>query len=203
MRTQIEDPAKPILISLIKGEPCRIFPDDQTRIAAWAVLKAMVAEWMVRGHATTNHMHRKYLMRHKLPPKNGWAVWIGHFQSDRSKPETERYNPLWESHPFLLLPDRVAARRPNKRATFYNSQASTQVIGQLLIHTFRSPMPNLIPRWRFAMPNRGTLFRIWPPSQISIAWPSTSLSDVDAIYVANAFMNFMLGIQRRDPQTTT
>ena len=157
----------------------------------------MVGEWMIRGHATTNHMQRKYLMRHNLPPRNGWGVWIGHFQSDIRKPESERYNPLWESHPFLLLPDRVASRRPNKAATFYNSQATTQVIGQLLIHTFRSPMPNLIPRWKFALPDRGTLFRIWPATQTSIAWPAKTLSDFDAIYLANAFMNFVLKIQRR------
>jgi hypothetical protein len=198
MRTKIEDTAKPILISLIKGEPCRVFPADQVRIAAWAVLKAMVAEWMIRGHATTNHMQRKYLMRHHLPPKKGWGVWIGHFLSDASKPESERYHPLWEAHPFLLLPDNAAALRPNKVATFFNSQSSNQVIGQLFIQTLRSPMPNLIPRWKFVLPDRGTLFRIWPPTQTSIVWPGKSLSDLDAIYTANAFMNFVLRIQRRD-----
>ncbi len=196
MRNQIEDTAKPVLIPLIAGESYRIFPADQLRIAAWAALKAMVAEWMIRGHATTNHMQRKYLMRHNLPPQKGWGVWIGKFQSNKSKPESERYHPLWESHPFLLLPDHVAARRPNKVATYYNSQSSTQVIGQLLIHTLRSPMPNLIPRWKFAAPDRGTLFRIWPPTQISIAWPGKTLSDLDAAYTANSFMNFMLRIQR-------
>jgi hypothetical protein len=196
MHKKIENPAKPVLIPLKRGESCRVYPPDQTKIAAWAVLKAMVGEWMVHGHATTNHMHRKYMMRHQIPPKNGWGVWIGHFQSDRSKPETERFNPLWESHPFLLLPDGVAARYPDKRATYYNSQATTQVIGQLLIHTFRSPMPNLIPRWKFTLPNRGSLFRIWPPTQTSIQWPAKALTDFDAIVLANAFMNFMLRLQR-------
>jgi hypothetical protein len=42
MRMKIEEAAKSFLIPLIKGEECRIFPADQTRIAAWAVLKAMV-----------------------------------------------------------------------------------------------------------------------------------------------------------------
>jgi len=165
MRTQIEDTAKPILIPLIRGEECRIFPADQARLAAWAVMKAMVAERMIRGHATTHHQHRKYLMRHLLPPKQGWGVWIGRFVSDTSKPELERYHPLWEAHPFRLLPDNLAARRPNRSATYYNSQASTQVIGQLFIHVFRSPMPNLIPRWKFELPGWGSLFRIWPPAR--------------------------------------
>ena len=198
MRTQVEDAVKPILIPLITGAEFRIFPADQAKIAAWAVMKAMVAEWTVRRHATTNHMQRKYLMQHQLPPKNGWGVWIGHFVGDESKPEFERYHPLLEAHPFLLMPDNLAARRPNKIATYYNSQASTQVIGQLFIHVFRSPMPNLITRWKFTLPDRGSLFRIWPPTQTSIVWPGKMLSDFDALFIANEFMNFMLRIQRRD-----
>ena len=42
------------------------------------------------------------------------------------------------------------------------------------------------------LPDRGTLFRIWPATQTSIAWPAKTLSDFDAIYLANAFMNFVL-----------
>jgi hypothetical protein len=125
MRLKIEDTAKPFLIPLIKGEECRIFPAAQSRIAAWAVLKAMVGEWNIRGHATTHHMHRKYLMRHHLPPKTGWGVWIGQFVTDKTK--TERYYPLWEAHPYLLTSEGFAARRPDEVATFYNSQSSTQV----------------------------------------------------------------------------
>jgi hypothetical protein len=77
-------------------------------------------------------------------PEQNWGVWIGRFVTDPRKPESERYHPKWESHPFLLLPDRIAARYPNKEATFFNSQSSTQVIGEIFIHILRSPMPNLI-----------------------------------------------------------
>jgi hypothetical protein len=81
---------------------------------------------------------------------------------------------------------------------FFNSHSSAQVIGQLFIHVLRSPTPDLIPRWRFATPNGGTLFRIWPPTQVSIAWPGKIMSDLDAVCTSNAFMNFVLGIQRRE-----
>ena len=40
--------------------------------------------------------------------------------------------------------------------------------------------------------------RIWPPTQVSIAWPGKTMSDMDAAYTSNAFMNFVLGIQSRD-----
>jgi len=160
-------------------------------------MKAMVAEWSIRGHITTNHMQRKRMMWRQLPPDRGWGVWIGRFVTDPKKPEEERYHPKWESHPFCLLPDRLVTVRPNKIATFFNSHASTQVVGELFIHVLRSPMPNLIPRWTFAPPNGGMLFRIWPRTETSIVWPQQAMTDLDAVYTANAFMNFMLGIQRK------
>jgi hypothetical protein len=198
MRKLVEDRARLILIPLVKGESVRITPSQQQIIAAWATMKAMVAEWNIRDHATTNHMQRKRMMWRQLPPQRGWGVWIGKFVSDTAKPETQRYHPKWESHPFLLLPDEIANERATKEATHFNSQASTQVIGQLFIHVFRSPMPNLIRRWTFTLPDKGSLFRIWPPSQVSIMWPGQAMTDLDATYTANAFMNFVLKIQRRE-----
>jgi hypothetical protein len=196
MRQLVEDHARPVLLPLIRGEAFRISPAQQQLIATWATMKAMVAEWGQRGHVTTNHMQRKRMMWRQLPPEKNWGVWIGRFVSDSNKPESERYHPKWESHPFLLLPDRLAAKYPNKIATYFNSQSSTQVIGEFFVHILRSPMPNLIPRWKFALPNRGTLFRIWPRTETSIVWPQRTMTDLDAVYVANAFMNYMLGLQR-------
>jgi hypothetical protein len=198
MRRAIERRTQPILTSLIKGESIRITPQQQEIIAAWATMKAMVAEWNVRGHVTTSHMQRKRMMWRQLPPDHGWGVWIGRFVTDTTKPEAQRYNPKWESHPFLLLPDKVARARATKEATHFNSQAYTQVISQLFIHVFRSPMPNLIQRWHFALPDKGSLYRIWPPSQTSVMWPGRAMTDLDAIYTANAFMNFVLKTQRRE-----
>jgi hypothetical protein len=203
MRSRIEDTAKPILIPLIQGQECRIFPAAQARIAAWAAMKAMVAEWNVKGHATTHHMHRKYLMRHHLAPAKGWGIWIGHFVSNKKKPVGERFHPLWAAHPFALSPQNLPTGHENREATRYNSQVSTQVIGELFIHTLRSPMPNLVPRWKFALPNNGSLFRIWPPTETSIVWPGRRLTDLDAIYTDNAFMNFILRIQRRNTPAPT
>ena len=158
-------------------------------------IKAMIAEWNIRGHVTTHHMQRRHMSQRHVAPDHGWSIWIGRFISDPTKPVGQRYHPLWESHPFLLLSDKLAARRTNEKATYFNSQSSTQVLGHLFIQTLRSPMPNLIPRWRFAPPDGGTLFRIWPRSQVSVAWPGQTMTDLDAIYTTNAFMKFVLQIQ--------
>jgi hypothetical protein len=104
----------------VKVDSVRIIPAHQELITTWATMKAMVAEWMVPGHVTTNHMQRKRMMSGQLPPEQNWGVWIGRFVSNTGKLESERYHPKWEAHPFLLLPDHLASRRPNKKATYFN-----------------------------------------------------------------------------------
>lgn len=68
MRQLVEDRARPALLPLIKGDSLRINPAQQELIATWATMKAMVTEWMIRGHVTTNHMQRKRMMWKQLPP---------------------------------------------------------------------------------------------------------------------------------------
>ncbi len=181
----LEDKAQPILTHLILGHQKRISSQEQSIIAAWAALKAMVAENTQGGFVTTHHMQRKYLAKHSVAPKLGWGIWIGHY-------ERHDWLPEWVSRPFLLLPDAVVKRKKSRVATYFNSNTSTQVIGKLFIQTIRSLMPDLIGRWRWSTPDGGVLFRIWPPSQFSIAWPSRALSDRDADYAAAAFGNFVL-----------
>jgi hypothetical protein len=89
-----------------------------------------------------------------------------------------------------VLPDKQAAKRPDRRATYYNSQVSTQVIGDLLIHVLRSPHPPLARRWRFDLPRGQSIFRIWPPTGYSIGWPTGTLDDVSASRIADAFKVF-------------
>jgi hypothetical protein len=110
MRQQIENRARPIMILLIKGQHVRLSPDQQKIIATWAAMKAMVAEYGELESVTTHHAHRKYLMRHRLPPQRGWSIWIAHYRQQNAPV-------LWFASPFLVLPDHLAARRPSRRAT--------------------------------------------------------------------------------------
>jgi len=183
MRRLIEDRARPIMTPLIKGEGIRLSPTQQQIVATWVAMKAMVAEYAESESVTTHHMQRKYLMNHCLPPKRGWAVWIAHYRP--------RAPMLWFSTPFLLLPDHVAARRPDRRATYYNGVASTQIIGQLLIHVIRSTHPRLATMFRFHLPRRQAIFRIWPPTLYSLSWPIGTMDDASASYVAEAVRDYI------------
>src|SRR6266496_3328492 len=182
---RLENRARPIMIPLIMGGRIRLLPQQQKTLAGWAAMKAMVAEYSDIEYVTTHHMHRKYLYRTQLPPTKGWAIWIAHYQR-------KSWLPIWLSRPFLI--DDRAARRSDNRATHFNSHATTQIIGQLLIHVIRSPMHRLVGKWQFALPQGHAIFRIWPPSDFSIPWPSGTINDRSAEYIADALKEFLMRV---------
>ena len=148
-------------------------------------MKAMVAEYADSEHVTTHHIQRKYLMKHHLPPRKGWSVWIAHYNSVNAPM-------LWFASPFLVLPDRTVARRRDRRATYYNGHAGTQIIGQLLIHVVRSPHPRLARMFQFHLPAKQAIFRIWPPNAFGLKWPAGTISDASASYISDAVKEFMI-----------
>jgi hypothetical protein len=188
MRRSIDEPARPVMIPLLNGESSRLTSHEQQIVASWAVLKAMVAEYDIASHVTTHHSQRKYLMKNHLPPPKGWAVWIGH----HVRSPTGRFH--WGAFPALILPNGVVAKRKSLKATYYNSKISSQLVGKLFIQVMRSPHHRLISSWRFSTPDRGTLFRIWPPSGTSIVWPAKTLSARDVDYAIGAMYAWLKAI---------
>jgi hypothetical protein len=179
MRQRIDEPAKPVLEKLSRGDQFRMFPRDQERVAAWSVLKAIIAEYDDGDHITTHHMQRKYLMRNHLPPKRNWAVWIGHYERKTWKSE-------WISAALFAVAKPMPTTDLNKTPTRFNGHATTQVIGKLFIHVLSLPIPGFVERWRFAMPDGGQLVRIWPQTRYSIKWPGPAMSDRDADLTSGA-----------------
>jgi hypothetical protein len=184
MRKRVEDPARSILKDVLAGKSLILLPDQQRKIAAWAALKVMVAEYGIGEYITTHHTQRRRMMRSQSPPERGWGVWIGAYKR-------KAWPNYWTSTPFLVLPDDRAAKRPDKIATFYNGQASTLAIGELFVVVIRSPKEDLPRRYVFRPPDNGTLFRIWPPTTTNIRWPGKIMSDRDADYTAHSFKDFI------------
>ena len=145
------------------------------------------SEWV-----TTHHAQRKYLMKRHLPPTRGWSIWIAHYRQG---------NPpmLWFASPFLVLPERVVAHRGHRHATYYNGHASTRIIGELLIHIIRSPHPRLATMFRFHLPRRQAIFRIWPPNVYGLTWPAGTIDDASASYIADAVKEFSIRSSQREP----
>lgn len=182
---RLDEAADPIMTPLILGQEVRLSESDQRIIATWAVLKAMVAD-----HNRVHHTQRKQFKRRHRPPM-GWSVWIGHYERKSMKEE-------WFSRPFPVLGDAALAKRRSRLTLSMNSNATTQIIKHLFIHVVHVPHPTFGKGWRFTDENNrpisGTLFRIWPPSSVSIKWPLSPLTDTDARFVANAIYD---AVQRR------
>lgn len=191
MRERVENVARPIMLPLIegdqflKGNTTLIMPHQQRIIATWAAMKAMVAEFDPQSTVTTHHMQRKYLMQRLAPPV-GWTVWIGPYLR-------ASWPSHWGStHFFYASPKQHARMGSDIRATHHNSHVSTQVIGKLFIQVIRSPAHYYVERWRFNLPDRGSLFRIWPATDTVINWPGQFMSDRDADYALGAVHNDLL-----------
>ncbi|MDR3572204.1 MAG: hypothetical protein P4L81_08560, partial [Candidatus Pacebacteria bacterium] len=186
----IEDRTKPIMADLIQGSERRITPSEQSIIATWAILKTMVSEYAGTYKGHIHYKQREYMKRHALAPTRGWAVWIGYY--DRSNWVVE-----FVSRPMLLVPKSVAERSNDYISGYFNSNVTTQIIGKLFIHVIHFPMPSFIKWWRFRFPHRGAIFRIWPPAQVSIKWPSSALDDQAAERISDAVFAHIVTAQKR------
>lgn len=185
----IENQAKLVMSPIITGEETRLSSVQQGIIASWAALICIVAECDFDGRPITHLAQRKHLMRWRKPPTKGWAVWIGHYERQ-----------FWEAEfiqwPFQVSNRRQAELRCGLPPACYNSNAATQVVGKLFIHTLHCQSHELVDRWSFDLPHHGTLYRIWPPSHHSIKWPGLPLTDNDADAAANAVRDFLLDLRR-------
>lgn len=187
----IDDTVRPILLPLIKGEAGtpRLVPHQLEAIATWAVLKAMVVDRAPGSSWAVHHMHRRYMFKHRRAPLRSWAVWIGRYQRNIWGGE-------WVSRPFHLLPRSTRhSRRLGQPVSTYNSNSITQVIGEVLIHVVHAPDQHLIKTWRYTTPEGDPLsapfFKIWPPADASVVWPSVFLTDRDADLIAVALSKFL------------
>lgn len=189
----IDDAAIPIMSPMIRGEETRLTTSDQHLIASWAALKVMVAEYdKVNFTAATHHTHRKKLWKSGTPPTKGWGVWIGHY-------ERKTWRAQWVSRPMLNLSAAQHSRRNSISPTYFNQNATTQILGKMLIHVIHAPIPHVIDGWRFTTPKGnptfGAVYKIWPPQgDASIKWPPRALTDADGHLIANAFYDYCIRV---------
>lgn len=192
MRQQVDEAAKPILTKLIKGERTLITPDEQKKIAAWAVLKLMVSEYE-NGDITFHHAQRKRMMRKRLPPEHGCMVWIGHYKRGN-------WPPHWIRNTFLLLPDERVKGSKDRRATYFNSVVSTQVIGELFIHIVNCPKRDFAAKLYPNEIHKGLIVPIWPLTGQTVPWPPrVTMRDGDANSLASFVIKFMAKISGIPP----
>ncbi|MEX2615944.1 MAG: hypothetical protein WD767_07600 [Alphaproteobacteria bacterium] len=184
---ELDQKAAPVLELLFSGRCERLTTEEQSIVASWASMKAIVAEYENPEEISTHHMHRKRFFRRQLPPEKGWAVWIGYFPR-------ETFEPKYFTAPFLYVRPEILAKRVSTRANYFNSAITTLVIGLLFIQVLWAPK-------RFGVhdiiypvfPEGGMLQRIWPPNKYSLKWPPAHLSTLDANTATVSLRNIISG----------
>ena len=189
MRSVVEEPSIEIISKLILGSSVRISPDQQQKIATWAALNCMIAEYDSGGFATTHHMQRKRLRLKYLPPIRGWGIWIGACPQISSRLS-------WQSYAFFVKPKRLI-KDVNTVPSYYNGQSSTIIIGKLLIQVVRGPISGKFNDWKFPMENGGQLLQIWPPTSFGIQGPLKTMSVREVNMTSSSVSRFLLSVAKK------
>jgi hypothetical protein len=137
------------------------------------------------GHDSFRSIKASRLLQNgTLPPD--WRIWIGRYQRHRL-PErwTHCSVPIYERQP-VTTPSGLPQ---------CNTQTTTFMIGELLVHTMSAAFPNHARDWDWRTWPRGrqVLTQIWPIAETATVWPiqSVSLTDADAYSIARAFFGWV------------
>ena len=98
----------------------------------------------------------------------------------------------YRSAPFLVLPEEALAERSTNFATYYNGSIISYVVGEFFVQVVHGPTDFGIERWVFpALPDGGSLRRIWPLSTFDVVWPPQAMSEKDVEVAFNLFRDFI------------
>lgn len=169
----LENSVRTLLPPLISAKRHGILPEEQEKLATWAVKTAMVAERFRRDGAQIPQSDRFKLMNELCPPK-GWFVWIAKYGGGD-----------WENlsigHVRAGLNATPIAN--HKEASDY-VQATTFGLGQVLFCVLGCSLP----RAEKFFEGRETegIVQVWPARPRSIIWPLFGeIGDREAYSLAN------------------
>ncbi|MFL6688584.1 MAG: hypothetical protein ACJ8IR_00110 [Alphaproteobacteria bacterium] len=129
---ELENKVRPIIAPLIQGQPTILRMQDRRVIAGWAILKTMIADRDIEGFFTWGSADRARMKRQQTPPLGTCWVWL----ADYPRIDGLLY---WSSYPMAFWTKARHRSRLGEPTTKFNGATTTQVIGNLFIHTFHSP----------------------------------------------------------------
>lgn len=173
--SRIQERAKPILIPLIRGEPCALDADAQRVISGWAALLVTIEEYTHRDWVSVPAVDRAWLKRSAIAPPN-WLIWAGRFIAPHGESRMSRsVLPIVSNAELAKL---AGADGPR----VFNGQTSTFLVGQLLVHTLSAPR-----RLRFTLdPALELKLRLICPPRRQIEWPPGLLDEREYFELTHA-----------------
>lgn len=174
--SRLEEKAKPYLAALMKNEEIILDTDIQRIISSWIVMTSIMGEFTDIKTVSIPTLHRSMLMETEYPPE-GWKIWIGWYRGLE-----------WEQRYRHYGCASVSREQLGKVQPEFNTQHSTFVFGELLIHAISTTLPGY--NINFTGMIERKLRCIWPIKEEYINWPPrTALTDEDAMNISDTFLH--------------
>jgi hypothetical protein len=177
---RLQEEAAPIITPMAMGKKSVIDALSQIKIAAWAAMTTMTAEYDHPPNVAISQEDRTHLFFQRHPPLT-FRIWIGHLP-----PNT--WLPNYVHYPIAIAKDDDEALAHRGRPAF-NHETTTQVVEQLFIHVMSGEV-DIIQGWRWDNKLSAFITQIWPLRSIQIEWPTKPLTARHAAFIASAFFNF-------------
>jgi hypothetical protein len=183
--SSIVNRAKPVSSPMINGSATSLNQDQMTALAAWVTLATMMAEFDGYEERVIPAEDLVLIRQTKTPPRH-WFVSIGRYDGKAWGPI--RYN-RHRAYP-QLGPEVPAEITPECKSLAF--QVTTYNLKHLLVQTFCSRDVNAVVRY-LAYPYPAGVFRIWPPLETAIQWPTgPGLQDNEAQLFADGFYHSVM-----------
>ena len=89
--SQLQERAKPLVLSLIEGCQIEFTKAKCELLSAWIAMSVMCSEYSDRSRVAIRPLDRKRLFESHKPPTTNWRIWIGRFE--RQKTQAIKINP--------------------------------------------------------------------------------------------------------------
>jgi hypothetical protein len=184
----LQEKTKPILTPLALGQPILLDRTAQGTLSAWVSMAVITSEFDDPSTVAVPTADRLHLWRTKTAPPD-WRIWIGHLPLGE-------WPALWVHH-HLAIAENVPIGTDDGLSRL-NTQATTYVIGQTFIHVLSSIFGDVIEEWHFSPRAGSVLTQIFPIASETISWrPAISMTGDDADFIAGAFFNHCIDMERR------
>lgn len=184
----LQKSTKPILVPLILGEASEINAEAQKKLATWATMATMVADYLDRDRSAIPEEQRTTFKENQAPLRE-WKIWVGHHEREE-----------WRGHLVRsIFPIATEKHVPEVMANGLhqpNTQTTAFTVGKLYFLIVSSEIPELAERFRLGGAAANKVAQIWPNVTDTIAWPPATLTDAEASGLADAFFNSVLRLMK-------
>jgi len=168
----IVNDAKPIVVQLVENSVrAEISPAQQTKIALWICVTAIMAEFLNPKKGFSSEFSRDFIFKHRKPPPN-WQIWIGCAADDLAARGIQ-----YSHQRTLYAPPSTAPQLHDGVVEQIDNccEISTNCIKGLVYHAVRNDNMEHLAAY---LPPIEKLYCIWPKASINLTLDMSTLQKI-------------------------